>query len=190
VVTIAIVALALLVVVLIIAVAWLLAALTNERASRDKAIRQARRQSVLGSRAVTLGNVSQQVAPLLPGFPFDPADVQWIGGTTDAVVWDGLASGGEVTVVFLDVKAGRAGLNERQRRIRDAIDAGRVRFQTYRVSAFTASVTGDLRSPEELDSGPAIADDETHGDEECNEQPGYDLGVAEADFGRERTAAA
>lgn len=148
-----VVVLILLVLVLAIIVARLWAALTRERANVENAIRQASKRSVTTSRAVTLGNVSQQVAPLLPGFRYDPTDVQWIGGTVDCVVWDGLNSGdGDVTVVFLDVKSGKAQANKPQRRIRDAINAGRVRFELYRlplhaiqptVPALTFTAEGD-----------------------------------------------
>ncbi len=32
------------------------------------------------SRIVHLASISQQLAPLLPGFRYNPKDVQWIGG--------------------------------------------------------------------------------------------------------------
>jgi predicted Holliday junction resolvase-like endonuclease len=59
--------------------------------------------------------------------------------TVDCVVWDGLTSGGEIEVVFLDVKTGKAVLNQRQRRIGKAIEAGRVRFEVFR-SQLTAEL--------------------------------------------------
>ena len=77
----------------------------RERHSDESAAHE--RTHVARSRTATLAEASERVAPLLPGFPFDPADVQWIGGTVDCVVWDGLTSNGEIDVVFLDVKTGR-----------------------------------------------------------------------------------
>ena len=56
-----------------------------------------------------MASISEQLAPLLPGFRYNPKDAQWIGGggAVDAIVWNGLEAGGEVEVVFLDVKVGR-----------------------------------------------------------------------------------
>jgi len=97
------------------------------------------------------GLPGKRVAPLLPDFPFDPADVQWIGGTVDCVVWDGLTSDGEIEVVFLDVKTGKAVLNQRQRRIRKAIEAGRVRFEVFRPQLAAELAVQEL-TPEFLNS--------------------------------------
>ena len=90
------------------------------------------------SRIVQMASISEQLAPLLPGFRYNPKDVQWIGGggAVDAIVWNGLEAGGEVEIVFLDVKAGpRAHLTGNQRRIREAIAWKRIAFDEYRPPA-------------------------------------------------------
>jgi hypothetical protein len=98
---------------------------------RDAAIR-----SDAGKRAtlVNVASISEQLAPLLPGFRYNPKDVQWIGGgAVDAVVWNGLQAGGDVEIVFLDLKPGRyAGMTSNERRIREAIAWKRVAFDEYR----------------------------------------------------------
>ena len=45
---------------------------------------------------------------LFPGFRYNHQDVQWVGGhgAIDAIVWNGLEAGGDVEIVFLDVKTG------------------------------------------------------------------------------------
>jgi hypothetical protein len=90
------------------------------------------------SRIVHMASISEQLAPLLPGFRYNPKDVQWIGGggAVDAIVWNGLEAGGDVEIVFLDVKAGaRAHLTSNQRRIREAIMWKRIAFDEYRPPA-------------------------------------------------------
>ena len=82
-----------------------------------------------------MASISEQLAPLLPGFRYNPKDVQWIGGdgAVDAIVWNGLEAGGDVEIVFLDVKTGpRARLTGNQRRIREAIVWKRIAFDVYR----------------------------------------------------------
>src|SRR5689334_9807425 len=62
----------------------------------DADIRKARSESVKQSRAVQLGGIASQIAPLLPGFPYDPKDCRWAGQPIDMIVFDGLETGGDV----------------------------------------------------------------------------------------------
>jgi predicted Holliday junction resolvase-like endonuclease len=104
----------------------------TEAIRHQEDIRLAREDSVVRSRAITLAKAAERVAPLLPGFGYDPADAQWVGGTVDFIVWHGLSrDDAEVEVVLLDVKTGKAGLNQRQRRIQEAVDNKRVHFKVY-----------------------------------------------------------
>jgi predicted Holliday junction resolvase-like endonuclease len=110
------------------------------------------------SRAVTLGKIGEQVAALLPGFRYDVKDVQWVGGKVDAIVWSGLEAARcgtgpaeDIEVVLLEVKTGKyARAGEDQRLIRDAIKAGRVRFDVFRPVLEPPVRPGDAAA----DSGP------------------------------------
>jgi len=91
------------------------------------------KNAVAKSRIIHVAKISEQFAPLLPGFPdYNLKDFQWVGGAIDAIVWDGLEDGGDVDIVLLDVKTGRSSVSPRQRRIREAVEAGRVRFEVFR----------------------------------------------------------
>jgi predicted Holliday junction resolvase-like endonuclease len=105
----------------------------SEASGFQERIRLAREDSVVRSRVANLAKAAERVAPLLPGFDYDPADVQWVGGTVDFIVWHGLShDDAKVEVVLLDVKNGKADLNQRQRRIRNAVEEKRVRFDVFR----------------------------------------------------------
>jgi predicted Holliday junction resolvase-like endonuclease len=86
------------------------------------------------SRAVINGQVAEQIAPLLPGFPFAPGDCRFIGKPIDFLVFRGMEAKNISEVVFLEIKTGKAGgrpagLNEQEKRLRDCIKAGRVRWE-------------------------------------------------------------
>jgi predicted Holliday junction resolvase-like endonuclease len=98
----------------------------------DSDIEAARSESVKQSRAVHLGSIAEQIAPLLPGFPYDPKDCRWAGQPIDMIVLDGLEGGGDISVVFLEIKTGKSQRNKHQRRVKAAVDAGRVQFAEYR----------------------------------------------------------
>ncbi len=126
------------------------------------------KKAVDSSRVVHVAKISEMFAPLLPGFPaYNVKDVQWVGSTIDIIVFDGLEEatqdhfppGAQVQIIFLDVKTGKSPVSRRQRLIRDAIEAGRVRFEVARFR------------PEDAAAAIAAADEEiTFTDEELEGQ--------------------
>jgi predicted Holliday junction resolvase-like endonuclease len=93
------------------------------------------------SQAVTVGKVYEQLVPHLPDFAFNPKDARFIGSPVDFVVFDGLNDGDVRQVVFVEVKTGRSELTVRERRVRDAVKAGRVGWSELRVTAGAISST-------------------------------------------------
>jgi predicted Holliday junction resolvase-like endonuclease len=93
-------------------------------AERDDAVRR--------SRAVLGGLAAEQLAPWLPGFPFDPTEVRFVGKPVDFVAFVGASSGRIEEVVFVEVKSGNASASGVERSLRDAIRGGRVRWEEYR----------------------------------------------------------
>lgn len=98
------------------------------------ALRRARKEAVASSRATLLGQVSEQLVPLVPDFDYALEDARFLGAPIDYVVFDGYGDeDADVSVVFVEVKTGNARLSRGERRIRDAVRAGRVRFETLRL---------------------------------------------------------
>jgi len=91
------------------------------------------------ARAVLKGKIGEQLAPLLPEFldMCNPADARFIGSPIDYLIFKNmtLEEGQDLPleIVLLDVKTGKSGLNQIQRRIKEAIEDGRVRFQLLRL---------------------------------------------------------
>ena len=102
------------------------------RAKHTGAIRA---DAVAKSRAVTVGKVSEQLVPYLPGFGYNPKDARFLGSPVDFVVFDGLDAGALERVVFLEVKTGGAALSTRERQVRDAIASGRITWDELRISS-------------------------------------------------------
>jgi predicted Holliday junction resolvase-like endonuclease len=108
---------------------------------RDE-VAQVRTATVNQSRAVLKGKMAEQVAPLLPGFAYWPADARFLGDPVDYIVFDGYSAckdnhtdGSDIEVVILDIKRGQSSLTREQRRIAEAVAQGRVRFEVVRVLA-------------------------------------------------------
>ena len=97
--------------------------------------KEIRKDSVNRSRSTLKGRISEQMAPLLPEFPFSSADARFIGNPIDFVVFDGYTKakdekGDILNVVLVEVKKGKGKLSREQLLIKKAVEEGRVLWQT------------------------------------------------------------
>ncbi len=122
----------------VVIIGWLLVTRATYAAKHkytEEDIAKARKGSVKGSQSVVNGKVLEQLVPIFPEFcsQFNPRDARFLGGPLDFVVFDGLDDGEVRRVVFVEVKTGKSQLATRERRVRDAIQGGRVEFQLMRL---------------------------------------------------------
>ncbi len=101
----------------------------DELAARDDAVKR--------SRAVLTGQIGEQLAPFFPGFPCDPADARFLGKPVDFIAFAGASAGVIKEVLFVEVKTGDARLSGPERALKDAVQAGRVRWVEYRLPLLT-----------------------------------------------------
>jgi predicted Holliday junction resolvase-like endonuclease len=96
--------------------------------------RRAVREAMDRMRPVLKGKIAEQLAPhLAQDFVWSAADARFLGDPIDYVVFDGYADGDEVEVVLVEIKTQNASMSAGQRRIRRAVEAGRVRFVQIRM---------------------------------------------------------
>jgi len=108
---------------------------------RDRDLVEARRESVQKSRNTLKGQIAEQLAPLLPGFRYAPADARFLGDPVDYVVFSGYTdlrdargSVDAMDVVLLEVKQGGSALSPYQKAIARSVEEGRVRFEILRIA--------------------------------------------------------
>jgi len=94
-----------------------------------------RKDSVNRSRSTLKGRISEQMAPLLPEFPYSPADARFIGNPIDFIVFDGYTKvkdekGDEISVVLVEVKKGKGKLTREESLIKKAVEEGRLSWRT------------------------------------------------------------
>jgi predicted Holliday junction resolvase-like endonuclease len=95
--------------------------------------KEARRDAVKRSRSVLSGNFSEQIAPYFPDFQHSPTELRFIGKPIDFIAFTGMDEKDITEVVFIEVKSGQSKLSTQERRLRDAVRAGKVRWEEYRV---------------------------------------------------------
>jgi predicted Holliday junction resolvase-like endonuclease len=72
-------------------------------------------------------------------FHYEPSDARFIGAPIDYLIFDGYTrvkdgqSDEKITVVLADIKTGSASLNRTERRIKEAVEEGRVKWETIRL---------------------------------------------------------
>ena len=120
------------VVIVIAFVFYSLGRLISER-SFQKRLLEARDDAARRSRAVIGGQFSEQLAPYLPGFPYKPTEVKFLGKPTDFIVFEGLDEKNVTSVIFVEVKSGGSRMSATETSLKEAIAAGSVRFEEYRV---------------------------------------------------------
>jgi predicted Holliday junction resolvase-like endonuclease len=83
---------------------------------------------------VKLGQKSEHLLPFLESFPYKDDEIKGLFQPVDLIVFR------QDEIVFVEVKTGAAQLSEKERRIRDNIKAGRVRFEVHRMNEKGVSV--------------------------------------------------
>ena len=99
-----------------------------------EAISEARKDAVAKSRSVLRGQASEHSAPyVIEGT--NPKDYRFMGNPIDYICFDGLSdvldgvSDTIKAVRLIDIKTGKSSLNKSQRRIRDAINSNKIKFE-------------------------------------------------------------
>ncbi|MCI1208271.1 MAG: Holliday junction resolvase [Treponema sp.] len=97
-------------------------------------LKSGRQDAIKRSRAVLGGQMVEQIAPFLPGFPCNPADVRFVGKPVDFLGFPGSAEGTAVSeILLIEVKTGKSVLSKREQEIKKAVEEGRVRYIEYRL---------------------------------------------------------
>ena len=92
-----------------------------------------RKDAIKRSRSVIGGQLAEQVAPFLPGFPCNPGDARFIGKPVDFIAFPGMTEDNRVhEVLLIEVKTGKSALSGREKEVKRAIAEGRVRYVEYR----------------------------------------------------------
>lgn len=96
-------------------------------------IKEHRADAIARSRSVLAGHFSEQLAPYLPNFPFNPSECKFIGKPVDFIVFHGLDEKNVTGVSFVEVKSGKAKLTGTEKSIKEAIQHKKVDWVDYRV---------------------------------------------------------
>jgi predicted Holliday junction resolvase-like endonuclease len=91
-----------------------------------------RKSAITQSRSVLGGKFTEQIAPYLPNFKYDPTEARFIGTPFDLIIFPGLACGDPQEIVIMEIKTGKnCQLSPVERKIRKLIEDGMVRYEFF-----------------------------------------------------------
>ncbi len=96
-------------------------------------IPEIREDAIRHSRAVLSGQFSEQIAPYLPDFPFNPTEARFIGKPIDFVVFRGMDEKNISEIVFVEVKSGQSQLSKAEKTLKETIQNKQVSWHEYKV---------------------------------------------------------
>ena len=119
-------------------------------------IKAATKRSNDTQRVVIKGKTAEQMAPWLPEFceKYTPADARFFGSPFDFLIIQGMTefNGGlndiKLKIIFLDIKTGRASLNPLQTAFKEAVDNGRVDWDTMKLKSIEKFNKTPLYNPQ------------------------------------------
>ncbi|MFH1787244.1 MAG: Holliday junction resolvase-like protein [archaeon] len=92
-----------------------------------------RKDAIIRSRAVLGGQFSEQLAPFLPDFPYSPTECRFIGKPIDLICFNGMDEKNINEVVFVEVKSGKSKLSSSEKKLKEAIEKKKVKWEEYRI---------------------------------------------------------
>ncbi|MFP3171242.1 MAG: Holliday junction resolvase-like protein [Sulfolobaceae archaeon] len=103
-----------------------------------------RKDAIARSVNTLLGRIGEEFAPLLLAdkYQVNPKDFRHLGSPVDYIAFKGLSDDNvDPEVIFIEVKSGKSSsLTERERKVRDAIRSGKVRYEVVSLNDLIGEV--------------------------------------------------
>jgi predicted Holliday junction resolvase-like endonuclease len=103
---------------------------------REKEIREKRKKislkSEIATETINIGFILERIAPSMKDFCFDRNDCRSLFDPIDYIIFEGLSQKNSVSkILFVEIKTGKARLNNHQKEIRSLVERKRVEWDTY-----------------------------------------------------------
>ncbi len=109
-------------------ITWLFASIYWYQKSK-----KAQNQAIKKSRSVIIGQITEQIAPLLKNFPFNPKDMVFLGKWVDYIIIKDLHKGNPSKIIFLEIKTGQSQLNQNELKIKRLVDTKKIEYRLIRL---------------------------------------------------------
>jgi len=119
------------IVILVVAGIWLTSVYNQcskvKKKNKELEVKCAKVLSQKKSSEVRLGKIGENMAPFFAQWPYDPNGFRFLGSPIDGIQFN------EDSVVFVEIKTGKARLTNSQKTVKRLVKEGKVDFVTFRV---------------------------------------------------------
>jgi len=105
-----------------------------------EAVEIAREDSKKRQRAVLKGGISEIIAPWALEGVNSVKELRFLGSPIDFIGFNGLDIDGEINIKFIEIKTGKSRLTRDEKRIKEAVEAKRVAWQTIEIKSLPEAV--------------------------------------------------
>lgn len=88
-----------------------------------------RQKAVQKSRSILLGNIHEQIVPLLPEFPYQYKDLVFLGKGVDYIIFNWLSRWELKEIIFLEIKTWWSQLNKNENMIKTCIQNKNISYK-------------------------------------------------------------
>ena len=113
--------------------------LEHDRELIDTA-KKARKDSTKRQRAILKGGISEIIAPWALEGVNSVKELRFLGSPIDFIGFNGLDIDGEINIKFIEIKTGKSRLTKEEKRIKEAVEAKRVEWQTIEIKSLPEAV--------------------------------------------------
>ena len=106
--------------------------LTDREDKLKKRRKLATKKAQITTKAVNIGKNLEKVLPTMRDFKWNIPDSKFLGDPIDLIVFNGLSVNKVKSINFIEVKSGKAHLNNHQKAIRDAIEEQKVSYKVFK----------------------------------------------------------
>lgn len=97
-------------------------------------VEEEKKKAIERSRVVLKGQFTEQLSPFSQEFPVKASEARFLGAPLDFIAFKGLDEKHVEEIVFIEVKSGKAQLNQTEKSIKKAVEEKRIRFETFRIN--------------------------------------------------------
>ncbi len=92
----------------------------------------ATKKAEITTKAVNVGKQLEKVLPTMKDFKLALPDCRFLGDPIDLITFNGFSLGKVNSISFIEVKSGKARLNQHQKSIKDAIEDRKVSYRVFK----------------------------------------------------------
>ena len=105
--------------------------LTEKEEELKKRLKRATTGAQVTAKSVNVGKLLEKVLPTMKNFAWDLPDCRFLGEPIDFITFDGLMRGKLEAIKFVEIKSGKAKLNDHQKSVKDAIEDKKVDYKEF-----------------------------------------------------------